>query len=219
MLWAPVMPMYSPSQQIIPASMPLSTYTGFPSTHNDDLAAFGPDTTDPSSLDQIPSGDIFPRKRIRNINTQSPLLPTMPAPFPSTTSQPIHYDEGSPTLPSHESNLRDRSHSFNMHFTYSDNMTHGSEPSPDSGNSANTPLSKTSSKAQSLKPDTDNARVQKRNLNTQAARRYRQKRVDLISNLETTLQATQTERDELKMRVARLEGELEILKGLVGSKS
>lgn len=58
--------------------------------------------------------------------------------------------------------------------------------------------------------------IQKRSLNTQAARRYRQRKVDLVSNLETKLKETQEERDGLKERVARLEGELAALRSLVG---
>jgi septal ring factor EnvC (AmiA/AmiB activator) len=59
------------------------------------------------------------------------------------------------------------------------------------------------------------SKVTKRTLNTLAARRYRQKRVDEMNTLESTLKETQAERDELKVRVARLEGELEALKGLL----
>jgi hypothetical protein len=36
-----------------------------------------------------------------------------------------------------------------------------------------------------------------------------------MNDLETELKNTQSERDELKVRVARLEGELEALKGLL----
>jgi hypothetical protein len=62
-------------------------------------------------------------------------------------------------------------------------------------------------------------RVKKRTLNTLAARRYRQKRVDQMSSLESTLKQTETERDELRLRVARLEAEVEVLRGLVGPRS
>jgi len=61
----------------------------------------------------------------------------------------------------------------------------------------------------------DSSRIQKRTLNTLAARRYRQKRVDQVSGLETALKETQTERDELKIRVAKLEAEVEVLRGLL----
>ncbi|CZT50682.1 uncharacterized protein RSE6_11710 [Rhynchosporium secalis] len=59
------------------------------------------------------------------------------------------------------------------------------------------------------------SKVQKRTLNTLAARRYRQKRVDQVSSLETSLKDTQDERDALKLKVARLEAEVDILRGLV----
>lgn len=60
------------------------------------------------------------------------------------------------------------------------------------------------------------SRVRKRQLNTLAARRYRQKRVDQVSELEAALKESEREKDALKVRVARLEGEVEILRDLVG---
>ncbi|KAF2734552.1 hypothetical protein EJ04DRAFT_436814, partial [Polyplosphaeria fusca] len=63
------------------------------------------------------------------------------------------------------------------------------------------------------------ARVEKRRQNTLAARRYRQKRVDQMSNLESQLNDTRTERDDLKVRVARLEGEVETLRQLLRTQS
>lgn len=61
----------------------------------------------------------------------------------------------------------------------------------------------------------EDSRVQKRTLNTLAARRYRQKRLDQMSELEAALKETQAERDALKVRVARLEGEVDVLRGLL----
>ena len=58
-------------------------------------------------------------------------------------------------------------------------------------------------------------RITKRRLNTLAARRYRQKRLDHISELEAELKKTQDERDALKVRVARLEGETELMRQLL----
>lgn len=63
-------------------------------------------------------------------------------------------------------------------------------------------------------PCTD-SRVRKRNLNTLAARRYRQKRTDEQNNLAAELKEAQAERDDLKVHVARLEGELEGLKRML----
>lgn len=61
--------------------------------------------------------------------------------------------------------------------------------------------------------------IEKRRNNTLAARRYRQKRLDHIEELESALAATARERDELKVKVARLEGELGGLKELLKSGS
>jgi hypothetical protein len=61
------------------------------------------------------------------------------------------------------------------------------------------------------------SRVEKRKQNTLAARRYRQKRVDQMAGLESALKETQSERDDLKVRVARLEGEVETLRQLLRS--
>ena len=58
-------------------------------------------------------------------------------------------------------------------------------------------------------------RVLKRQLNTLAARRYRQRRVDRMNELEAELEKVKRERDELKMRVSKLEGETEALRALL----
>lgn len=54
--------------------------------------------------------------------------------------------------------------------------------------------------------------IRKRNLNTLAARRYRQKRTDETQTLAAELKETRRERDDLKVLVARLEGELKGLR-------
>jgi hypothetical protein len=59
------------------------------------------------------------------------------------------------------------------------------------------------------------SRIQKRKLNTMAARRYRQKRVDQMNDLEATLQEVRAERDALKIKAARLEGEVDVLRSLL----
>jgi hypothetical protein len=61
----------------------------------------------------------------------------------------------------------------------------------------------------------ESARVEKRKANTLAARRYRQKRVDQMSSLEGELKDVKSERDDLKVRCARLEGEVETLRALL----
>ena len=58
--------------------------------------------------------------------------------------------------------------------------------------------------------------IRKRNLNTVAARRYRQRRTDETQKLAVELTETQRERDSLKILVARLEGELKGLQQSLG---
>ncbi|MCJ1438464.1 hypothetical protein MMC27_007854 [Xylographa pallens] len=79
--------------------------------------------------------------------------------------------------------------------------------------------SKKSMKDVSSKPGSSSAsrsRVEKRKANTLAARRYRQNRLDMITELESVLKATQQERDALKVQLAALQGENQVLKDLVG---
>ncbi|KAB8077142.1 hypothetical protein BDV29DRAFT_168837 [Aspergillus leporis] len=60
------------------------------------------------------------------------------------------------------------------------------------------------------------SRIEKRQQNTLAARRYRQRRVDQMKSLEDELRKVREERDALKMRVSKLEGETEALRSLLG---
>ncbi|CBF85607.1 hypothetical protein AN1812.2 [Aspergillus nidulans FGSC A4] len=63
------------------------------------------------------------------------------------------------------------------------------------------------------------SRITKRQLNTLAARRYRQRKLDKVAQLEEELAAVKRERDELKMRVSKLEGETEVLRSMVKDKN
>jgi hypothetical protein len=89
--------------------------------------------------------------------------------------------------------------------------------SQDNIQSGPSPRASVSPRSSSSKADHP-SRIEKRTRNTLAARRYRQKRVDQVSSLESALKETESERDDLKVRVARLEGELEALRGLLKSK-
>ncbi|KAK9244227.1 hypothetical protein V1506DRAFT_507721 [Lipomyces tetrasporus] len=86
---------------------------------------------------------------------------------------------------------------------------HFSVPSPTSSPNSSTP-------PHNETPNDTPARVVKRQLNTLAARRYRQRRLDQVKDLEAELRNVQRERDELRMRVSKLEGETEVLKSLLG---
>ncbi|KAL7939359.1 basic-leucine zipper transcription factor [Trichoderma chlorosporum] len=58
----------------------------------------------------------------------------------------------------------------------------------------------------------------KRQRNTMAARKYRQKRLDRIADLERALSDMTGERDELKLKLARREAEVEALREVLGKK-
>jgi BRCT domain type II-containing protein len=105
-------------------------------------------------------------------------------------------------------------------LNHSDLLSYTTIPSPSSPHSqSSTPKStKSNTKSTPSSSHTSSSKIQKRTLNTMAARRYRQKRVDQVVSLETSLKETQEERDELKLRVARLDAEVDVLRGLVGKK-
>ena len=61
--------------------------------------------------------------------------------------------------------------------------------------------------------------VLKRQRNTIAARKYRQKRLDRITELEDALKGMTQERDDLRLRLARQEAETAALKEMMRMKS
>ncbi|KAG8156385.1 hypothetical protein KVR01_013726 [Diaporthe batatas] len=68
---------------------------------------------------------------------------------------------------------------------------------------------------QPAKPQEDPDVVLKRQRNTIAARKYRQKRLDRITELEVALESVTRERDDLKLRLARQEAETAALKEMM----
>ncbi|KAL2872995.1 hypothetical protein SGCOL_011870 [Colletotrichum sp. CLE4] len=58
-------------------------------------------------------------------------------------------------------------------------------------------------------------KILRRQRNTIAARKYRQKKVDRIDELETLLKEMTRERDDLRIRLARQEAETEALKSVM----
>ena len=67
-------------------------------------------------------------------------------------------------------------------------------------------------------PPEDPQMVIKRQRNTMAARKYRQKRLDRIADLERALGDMTNERDELKLQLARKEAEVEALREILSSR-
>ncbi|GAW20861.1 hypothetical protein ANO14919_103730 [Xylariales sp. No.14919] len=68
-------------------------------------------------------------------------------------------------------------------------------------------------------PPVDQVTALKRQRNNVAARKYRQKRIDRINELESELDEVKQERDDLKLRLARQEAEAAALRTMLQMKS
>jgi hypothetical protein len=96
-----------------------------------------------------------------------------------------------------------------------------SSSSPSSTQPPKSERSSTGTASRSKRPlppadrDEDDEVALKRHRNTLAARKYRQKRLDRIKELEDALADVTRERDDLRIRLARQEAETEALKMLM----
>ncbi|RAK97554.1 bZIP transcription factor JlbA/IDI-4 [Aspergillus ibericus CBS 121593] len=166
-------------------------------------AAFPP--VDPSFYES--SDPSFPGSALSCLSDSSyqdqilgyPLPPLLPV--PAADPDPIDSLLSSPEL----------SESLNLLGSPSVQSQESSEPSPQMPAVSNTASPLNRSRDPPKEPPN---RVKKRELNTMAARRYRQRRVDRMNQLEEELEAIKRERDELKMRVSKLEGETEALRNV-----
>ncbi|KAI1084826.1 hypothetical protein F5B20DRAFT_523409 [Whalleya microplaca] len=96
-----------------------------------------------------------------------------------------------------------------------------SDSAPPAARSPTSPsMSATSSqdpaaKSQGRSAPADPVTMLKRERNNVAARKYRQKRIDRISELETELKDVKEERDDLRLRLARQEAETAALRSML----
>lgn len=115
--------------------------------------------------------------------------------------------------------INDEPHSHSSLQNSSTQPSPISHPLSDCLPSSHTPSSQTQPSSEAIPTSSSSSivtsRIEKRIKNTQAARRYRQRRVDQVNDLELALKEMQKERDELKVRVARLEGEAEVMRQLL----
>lgn len=95
------------------------------------------------------------------------------------------------------------------------NLNLNSQTSPDSSSSLS---SSTKRKADSPAEDGAAAVVLKRQRNTMAARKYRQKRLDRIAELEQALADMTGDRDDLRLKLVRREAEVDALREMLGKK-
>ncbi|RSM10865.1 hypothetical protein CEP52_003345 [Fusarium oligoseptatum] len=129
---------------------------------------------------------------IININTQPTSSPPLAPPTTTTTTS----NNKSPSIPG--------TSTFSLH------------PSPAA--SAASSGSSSSHKRKSSPEDESAAVTLKRQRNTLAARKYRQKRLDRISELEAALAAMTSERDDMRLQLARREAEVDALREMLSKK-
>ncbi|BCS20850.1 bZIP transcription factor JlbA/IDI-4 [Aspergillus puulaauensis] len=176
----------------------LSTTTGYP-TSNITTA----DDIDWTALGCLPgSGNGLSEPPANSLESQS-------QGFSSVDSPELPFDHNQPTITTTApSTTHTATSTPTTHSTHSSQM-----PSATSTLPTPSPASRESS------PKENPSRISKRQLNTMAARRYRQRRLDRMTQLEEELEAIKRERDELKMRVSKLEGETEALRSMAKEKS
>lgn len=127
-----------------------------------------------------------------------------------------------PSPPSFHDPIFTHTYSHNSH-TPQHSQT--SQPSTSSSTSPSTSTSNTPPSAPEPKTgagsrkrpreDDDSDAALKRHRNTLAARKYRQKRLDRIKELEDALEDMTKDRDELRIKLARQEAETEALKSMM----
>ncbi|CVK97501.1 uncharacterized protein FMAN_11549 [Fusarium mangiferae] len=142
---------------------------------------------------QLDVGDAF-------LAQEQPLITVNSSPLeqPSTSSTPYPHTTTTTTNKSPSSSIPGTS-TFSLH------------PSPSSSSGS-------SRKRKSSPDDEESAVTLKRQRNTLAARKYRQKRLDRISELEEALAAMTNERDDMRLQLARREAEVDALREMLGKK-
>jgi len=191
----------------------LDTISLLPTTTSSSATLTGGLLAPDPSFHTTPDWDLFPNSDSHYLGNGTQLLPGEPASL-STAEGNMNML----TMPSGMANMnnmntsapmiRDSSHSGSSSTSHKDQSSSPPEQSSSSRLS--------STKNSPLAPE-PSSRVEKRKANTLAARRYRQKRVDQMTTLESELKEVKAERDDLKVRNARLEGEVETLRALLRS--
>ncbi|CEI67683.1 unnamed protein product [Fusarium venenatum] len=88
------------------------------------------------------------------------------------------------------------------------------EPTPTSSSSSPQNL-QNSSKPCKKTDETSRALIHKRQRNTVAARKYRQKKMDRIAELEQALEAVKEEKNDLELQLAKKDAEVNFLRGML----
>jgi hypothetical protein len=102
-------------------------------------------------------------------------------------------------------------------FSHQHHNPHHHGLSPHSAHSSSSSSSKRKAAEASVAADEDD-KTNKRQRNTMAARKYRQKRLDLIADLEKQLEEMTADRDNLRLQLARKDAEAGALKEMLAKK-
>ncbi|KAF7545953.1 hypothetical protein G7Z17_g8783 [Cylindrodendrum hubeiense] len=130
---------------------------------------------------------------------------------PSSSISHLHASNPTTTTSSPSKNSPSYAVTSSGFSTFS--LNPNSQHSPDSNSSL---TSSTKRKAESPPEDDPAAVVLKRQRNTVAARKYRQKRLDRIAELEEALAEMTGDRDDLRLKLARREAEVDALREVLG---
>ncbi|KIW01189.1 uncharacterized protein PV09_07470 [Verruconis gallopava] len=107
------------------------------------------------------------------------------------------------------------SHEDHTNEVQSASESSGFEQLSNCGPTGNLPGKSTSNKSKSICDE----RTEKRRRNNLAAAKYRQKKIDRIKELENQLQSALEERDELKIKLAKRDAEVEVLRRMLEGQS
>ncbi|KKA30939.1 hypothetical protein TD95_004332 [Thielaviopsis punctulata] len=150
------------------------------------------------------------------------LSTTAPLPVPDLLSEAANNISNIPVsmqmqMPFHQSQLElVLSNPASNHSNHMTSASSSSSPQSDGSPPSGVLVSRKRSRAAAkLDNDEDEAAAVRRQKNTLAARKYRQKRLDRIKELEDALAEVTGERDDLRIRLARQEAETQALKALM----
>jgi hypothetical protein len=148
-----------------------------------------------SSLDVAGDGFLTQEQPLLTVNStpiEQPSTSTSSTPHPPSTTTSNKSPTSTSAIPG--------TSTFSLH------------PSPSSSSSSSSRKRKSSPEAE------DSAVTLKRQRNTLAARKYRQKRLDRISELEEALAAMTKDRDDMRLQLARREAEVDALREMLPKK-
>ncbi|GME55577.1 hypothetical protein GTA08_BOTSDO03523 [Neofusicoccum parvum] len=199
----------------------LAPFTELPPASVPDLPLdfFDPQNNQPSNNDWLAALDggsagIDSSPDLSTENISSAMLNES---FLSTTLNPLFLDSASITEPSSSSSSSAPSSRTSPSSTSGSSFSADAPTAPAPSSSSST--TKTTKRKRAAVADEDGDAkddlTEKRRRNNLAAAKYRQKKVDRISELEGALADVEKERDELRLQLARRDAELDVMRRMM----